>query len=246
MGKTPASRLGEFLVKVDAKPQQNIFQIDVNEPKEIRDMVADVVYDLMPGVEVVVKRMEIGDYAYRDMGFERKSYDLANFPLVKQQCVEMLGAYLRPHLILDVNLNEVQLEMFQHSPVKAESLPGFVASLIDMGIFPIFCSDPEMMAEIMIKRCLKGTDGKDRSYRDPFRPGASESDKILHIIKAVSGVSTERGKALLGQFRTITGVAEASVDNLLEVQGIGPKTAEAIYDAFRGLWEGDENRRKRE
>ena len=236
MGRDPALRLGKFLVSVDAKPQQNIFQIDVNEPEDIRDIVTEVVYDLMPGVEVVVKKMEIGDYAYRDMGFERKSFDLANFPLVKQQCVEMIGAYLRPHLILDVNLNEVQLEMFQHSPVKADSLFGFVASLIDMGMFPIFCSDLDSMAEVMVKRCLKGTDGKDRTYRDPFRPGASESDKILHIIKAVSGVSTERGKALLGQFRTITGVAGASVDDLLAVQGIGPKTAEAIYDAFRGEW----------
>ncbi len=240
MGKDPASRLGEFLVEVGAKPEESIFYIDVNEPEAIRNIVMEAVYDLMPGIDVMVSRLEVGDFSFRDMGFERKSFDLANFPLVKQQCIEMLESYPRPHMILDVNLNEVQLEMFEHNPVKAESLPGFVASLIDMGIIPIFCSDPDNMAEVMVKRCLKGIDNKDRTYKDPFRPGVSEDDKILHIIKAISGVSTERGKALLTQFRTITGVAGASVDDLLEVQGIGPKTAETIHEAFRGKWGGEE------
>ena len=231
--------MGKFLIEVDAKPQENIFYIDVNEPKGVRNTVADMVSQFMPGVEIEIGRMEVGDYAYRDMGFERKSFDLANFPLVKQQCIEMLGAYPRPHLILDVNFNDVQLEMFEHNPLKAESLPGFIASLVEIGMTPIFCSDPDNMAEVMIKRCLKGTDAKDRTYKDPFRPGVSEDDKILHIIKAISGVSTERGNALLTRFRTITGVAGASVDDLVEVQGIGPKTAEAIYGAFRGVWGGD-------
>lgn len=238
MGEDPASRLGEFLVEVGAKPEESIFHIDVNEPEDIRSIVTEVVHDLMPGIDVIVSRMEVGDFAFRDMGFERKSFDLANFPLVKQQCIEMLESYPRPHMILDVNFNEVQLEMFEHNPVKAESLPGFVASLIDMGMMPIFCSDPDNMAEVMVKRCLKGIDDKDRTYKDPFRPGVSEDDKILHIIKAISGVSTERGKALLTQFRTVAGVAGASVDDLLDVQGIGPKTAETIHRAFRGEWRG--------
>ena len=238
MGKDPASRLGEFLVEVGAKPEESIFYIDVNEPENIRSIVTGAVHDLMPGIDVIVTRMEVGDFAFRDMGFERKSFDLANFPLVKQQCIEMLESYPRPHIILDVNFNEVQMEMFEHNPIKAESLPGFIASLIDIGMIPVFCSDPENMAEVMVKRCLKGIDDKDRTYKDPFRPGVSEDDKILHIIKAISGVSTERGKALLTQFHTVAGVAGASVDDLLEVQGIGPKIAETIHRAFRGEWRG--------
>jgi ERCC4-type nuclease len=237
---TPARRLGRILDDAGAVPSSNVFRIDVAEPRDVREIVVDTVSRLMPGIEVVVEKLEVGDYAYLDMGFERKSMDLENFPLVRQQALEMLAAYPRPHIILDVNLDEVQLAMFDRNPAKAASLPGFVASLTEMGVTPLFCSNPDLMAEVMVKRCVKGSDMKDRTYHEPFRPEARGPDRVLHVVKALSGVSTERGRALLARFHSVEAICRASVDELMSVDGIGRKTAEAVYRAFREEWSDEE------
>jgi len=233
---TPAERLGSFLIEIEAKPQIDVFRMDVQEPKEIRDIVSEAVGRLMPGIMMETTRLKVGDYSFRGVGFERKSFDYANYPLVKQQCIEMIDAYEHAYLILDVNLDTIMVDMFEHNPRKAESLPGFTASLVKIGMLPIFCSDPEIMAEVMVKICIKSYDQKDRTYKEPFRPRISESDRILHIIKAISGVSTERGKSLLREFHSISCIVGATVDDLQKVEGIGPKTAKAIYEASRGKW----------
>lgn len=238
---TPAERLGSFLLDIEAKPELDVFKMDVQEPPEIREIVAEAVGRLMPGVEVETVKMGVGDYSFRGIAFERKSFDFSNYPLVKQQCVEMLETYQYPYLILDVNLDQVMVDMFEHNPRKAESLPGFTASLVEMGMIPIFCSDPENMAEVMVKICIKSYDHKDRTFKEPFRPRISDNDRILHIIKAISGVSTERGKALLREFRSISRIAGATEDELQKVEGIGPKTAQTIHEAFRGRWEENRN-----
>ena len=236
---TPAERLGSFLIEIEAKPQIDVFRMDVQEPKEIRDIVSEAVGRLMPGIMVETTRLKVGDYSFKGVGFERKSFDYANYPLVKQQCIEMMDTYEHAYLIVDVNLDTIMMDMFEHNPRKAESLPGFTASITEIGMPPIFCSDPEIMAEVMVKICIKSYDQKDRTYKEPFRPRISESDRILHIIKAISGVSTERGKSLLREFHSISCIAGATVDDLQKVEGIGPKTADAIYKAFRGKWRDD-------
>ena len=238
---TPAERLGNFLIEIEAQPQTDVFRMDIQEPKEIRDIVSEAVGRLIPGIEIETTKLMVGDYSFRGIGFERKSFDYANYPMVKQQCIEMMEAYERAFLILDVDLNSIMMDMFEHNPKKAESLPGFTASLVEIGMSPIFCSDPETMAEVMVKICIKSYDHKDRTYKEPFRPRVSKSDRILHIIKAISGVSTERGKSLLREFHSISCIAGATVDDLQKVEGIGPKTAKAIHEAFRGEWGVDEN-----
>jgi ERCC4-type nuclease len=47
-------------------------------------------------------------------------------------------------------------------------------------------------------------------------------------LQSLPGVGSDRAKKLLEHFRTVRSCFSASPAELLEVEGIGPKTAEAI------------------
>jgi ERCC4-type nuclease len=232
----PAQKIGQFIADMKVPLIGNVFRINTNEPKDMQDMVITKIRELLPNVTIEVEPFPVGDYIFRSMVFERKSLDFANFPLVRQQCVEMLANFKEVYVLVDTDLDDVIHHLYENNPTKAVSLNGFVASLMVMGVTPLFCSDPEYFAEIMVKICLKGMDHKDRLFVEPIRPQASDSDEILHIVKSISGVSTERGRALLMKFKTVSGIASANIEDLTSVEGVGPKTARSIYDAFRKEW----------
>lgn len=234
--ETPSEHLGQFLSTMDIRAMENILRINSNEPKDVVDLVVSTAERLIPGIKTEVLPFPVGDYIYRDMVFERKSLDFGNYPLIKQQCTEMLANFKRVYLLVDTTIDDVLVSLFNNNPSKAEGLNGFIASLTVMGVVPIFCSTTDYFAEIMVKIMIKGYDQKDRLFTDPVRPQVSDSDEVLHIVKSISGISTVRGRKLLERFRTISGVASASVEDLSSVDGIGPKTAQGIYDAFRKEW----------
>jgi excinuclease ABC subunit C len=51
----------------------------------------------------------------------------------------------------------------------------------------------------------------------------------------IAGLGHYRQKQLLATFRSIDYVREATVEQLAEVEGIGPKMAEQIYEYFHPI-----------
>jgi Fanconi anemia group M protein len=50
------------------------------------------------------------------------------------------------------------------------------------------------------------------------------------VVEGLPGVSAVRARALLRHFRTLRNLFNASVERLMEVEGVGRKTAEKIYE----------------
>lgn len=53
-----------------------------------------------------------------------------------------------------------------------------------------------------------------------------------YVLEGIPGVSTIRAQMLLERFGSLKAVGNASLDDLLELPGLGPSVAQAVYDAF--------------
>jgi len=81
--------------------------------------------------------------------------------------------------------------------------------------------------------------GNDRhdSLRRPYRPTQPSLEPLTIPEQVLTGIPTvgpDLAAKLLRKFHTIEDVTRASVKELMEVKGVGKKTAQYIYDIVRG------------
>jgi ERCC4-type nuclease len=64
----------------------------------------------------------------------------------------------------------------------------------------------------------------------PYRQAKAKRKKTqqLRILQSLPGVGSDRAKRLLERFGTVRACFGASIEELMDVEGIGPKTAAAI------------------
>jgi len=56
-----------------------------------------------------------------------------------------------------------------------------------------------------------------------------------YVLEGIPGVSTVRAEIILERFGTLKAAAAASIEELLDLPGLGPTVAQAVYDAFNGV-----------
>lgn len=71
-----------------------------------------------------------------------------------------------------------------------------------------------------------------RWYRRPKRLTLPEKDQKSYVLASIPLIGDSLAKELLKNFRTIRGIATASIKRLQQVPGIGKKKAERIYAIF--------------
>ena len=121
----------------------------------------------------------------------------------------MMGAFLEALFVYDTPVvvveNGVALEAFLRTEVKREEE-----------------GENDSMPESRWHRDWK---------KSPWELPTKDDRRIL--LSAIPMIGEEHAKNLIEHFGSIANVAEASVEELLEVPGIGEKRAKRIYDIFR-------------
>ncbi|MET1160129.1 MAG: ERCC4 domain-containing protein [Thermoprotei archaeon] len=64
-------------------------------------------------------------------------------------------------------------------------------------------------------------------------------DRILYVAESIAGPTLAR--KLLKKFKTLRNLANASIRELMSIEGIGEKRAREIYEVFNVEWRGDSN-----
>ena len=185
-----------------------------------------------PGINVEVTSLKTGDYQIdKRIVFERKT--LLDFcESIKdgrlfQQAEKMVLSPMKPAMIIEGATKDLA-----SSKMSRESMQG---ALINLSLFwgiPVFraldaCETARLM--IYAGRQLEWI-AKGGIKRSGYRP-KTKKKRQLYILQGLPGVGPERAEKILTHFGTVANVAHASVTELEALEGVGAKTAQAIYDA---------------
>jgi DNA excision repair protein ERCC-4 len=203
-------------------------QIAVDDRERPSGVVAEL--EKLSGVVVNVAHLTPGDYCIDEaVLIERKTAaDFAQSLIDGRlfgQAGRMASSPLRPAYIVEGSSAE-----WAGLGVSREALQGALITLMLIFDIPVFRSaDPAESARLILYVGSQLVRLRDPEYL-PYRQAKAKRKKTrqLRILQSVPGIGPDRAKRLLERFGTVRACFGASTSELMEVEGIGPKTAATI------------------
>ena len=183
----------------------------------------------LPAVEVSVARLELGDYRVGDdLLVERKTLVDFAVSVVDGRLFSQASRLARSErgslMILEGRGSDLA-----STGIRREALQGALISLSLIFGIPVLRS----MDEQETARLILYAESQHRAFaavgrhRSGYRPKGKRK-RQLYILQGLPGIGPERAARLLDAFGSVEAVLRADVENLVEVKGLGRKTAEAI------------------
>ena len=120
--------------------------------------------------------------------------------------------------------------------VSREAIQGALVTLMLIFDIPVFrSSGPAESARMIFYIGSQMARLRDPGYV-PYRQAKAKRKKEqqIRILRSFPGVGPDRAKALLDRFKTVRACLNASRNDLMDVKGVGPRTAAAIYNVVNG------------
>ena len=182
------------------------------------------------GVAVKIEHLAVGDYCVDGaVLIERKTAtDFAQSLIDGRlfgQAKRMATFSLRPAYILEGTNAEWSV-----LGVSREALQGALVTLMLIFDVPVFRSaDRAESARLILYIGSQLVRLRDPDYL-PYRQAKAKrkTTRQLRVLQSLPGVGPDRARRLLERFGTLRACFDASKTELLKVEGIGPKIAEAI------------------
>ncbi|MFZ1898082.1 DEAD/DEAH box helicase [Methanoregula sp.] len=209
-------------------PQGPAIRID---DRETSSKVVEVLSEL--GAAIRLERLPQGDYAIGDrILVERKTArdfvdTLVNRDLLGQ-AKALADAVPRPILIVEGG------DIYTQRDMNPNALRGVLAALtVDMGITLLFTRDEQDTAQMLfvIARREEGERGERKVH--PHKSFRSAKEEQEYIVSAFPDIGMKNARLLLAQFGSIQGIANATLEELVAVKGIGEKTGGKIFELCR-------------
>jgi len=197
-----------------------------------RERPSRVVAELerLSGVVVKIEHLAVGDYSIDDaVLIERKTgTDFAQSLIdgrLFSQAARMAGSPLQTAYILEGSSAD-----WLGFGVSRESVQGALVTLMLIFDIPVFrSSDPSESARLIFyigSQLARLRDPERVHYR---KTKATRKISRQHrVLEGLPGVGPDRAKLLLERFKTVRACFNASPTELVEVKGIGHRTAAAI------------------
>ena len=183
---------------------------------------------------ISIAQLSCGDFSIDDQWvFERKTIRDLCISLVDgrlfKQALRLLQSELHPVVILEGRSSELQA-----TGVRRESVQG---ALITLSVFfglPVLRSlDPEETVRLMRYTVEQGARYAEGGVqRFGYRPKGKKA-RQLYVLQGLPGIGKKRAAALLEHFGGIEAVICADEEELVEVDGIGYPTAQAVRDLVK-------------
>ena len=185
------------------------------------------------GFEIVHLETGKGDISTRRVSIERKEDDFLP-SLFDDRRLRQLGSMREEaefsYLLVTKSFNEIKADMMMRD-VNERILLGYIASLCAVGYPPLFIPDKHDAAELVMRIVEKVEDDDPRIYV-PRPKGAKPADFRNAIVESLPKIGTKTRRKILAAYPSIAELCTASVDDLMEIEGIGKKTAEKIYQCL--------------
>ncbi|MDO8555967.1 MAG: ERCC4 domain-containing protein [Nanoarchaeota archaeon] len=189
------------------------------------------------GFDVDVKQLVIADYVLEtknlhgdilSVGVERKTMQDFLTSIVDKRLIAQL-LEMKKHFSLALLILEGIDNLYELRDFHPNAIRGMLATVaVDLQV-PILYTrnfrDTAAMLTLLAKRLEK-----ERSFPSLVEKKRSFSDDQLqeHVLQSLPNIGPTLAKALLKKFKTIENVVNASVDDLMDVEKIGQKKADAI------------------
>ena len=199
-------------------------KVDHREHWLIRSYLAEL------GFEISHLHTGQGDVASRKVSIERKEDDLLP-SLFDGRRLRQLGAMREEaefsFVIITKSWEDIKRDAVEKN-MSTRTLLGYIASLCAVGYPPIFMPDHYDAANLMHRIVEKIEDDVPRLYVPrPKSPKPKEYRDAL--VEALPKVGFKTRKKLIEKFGSLSGLCNASIEELKEIEGIGSATAEKIY-----------------
>lgn len=186
-------------------------------------------------VDVHMKQLEVGDFVIGpDVVIERKSVeDFLSSMLdgrLLSQLLNMSQSYARPLLLLEGKPEE----LFVTRNIHENAIIGMLSAIALTYRIPIlFTKDPKDTARYVYQMAKREQISKDKEIRLRMgRKGLTMEEQQQFIVESLPSVGPSLAKSLLEHFGSIQKIANASLDELKEVEKIGPKKAQTILNVL--------------
>lgn len=191
------------------------------------------------GIDIEFKTAQVGDYIISErICVERKTVSDFESSIMNGRLFDQVKR-LRENYELPLLILEGDSEYFR---LKSSIINGAIAAIyIDYGIGVLHTNDAKNTAEIIASIAKREQNGSDREPK--LKGGARSYTREQfqeHIVGNIPGIGPKLSRALLGRFGSVRKIANASVDELMEVDKIGKKKAEGIYATLGMAYNPDE------
>lgn len=212
-------------------PRRTRLLIDPREPREIAGILSHI-----ENLDVEVAALERGRYLVDGcLAVERIStHDLHRGiaddprPLLKRVS-DMSDVDHATFFIVEGGLRS-------HRRASLEKLIGAVSYVSVVHRVPIVETIDVWETVYMIVRAIGHACHpiSDELPQPGHRRGGRKDHRVSprYVLEGIPGVSSVRADTILERFGSLRAVADATVEELLDLQGLGPSVAQAVYDAF--------------
>lgn len=191
-----------------------------------------------PDIDLRLESLKLGDFVVSDrvaIEFKTKE-DFINSIIdgrVLEQAKELKENYMKPIILIQGE------NIFNGNRIDKRAVFGAMSALmIGFGVQIAFTSNYEESALFIASLAKR----EQIERKGGFNAHGSRKKSLLseaqrYLVSAIPGINSGLAEPLLSHFSTIKNIAEASVDELQEVEGIGKKKATQIYELFNARFE---------
>lgn len=223
---------GKFqLIKEDKKVTKlTDFDNDVKVYVDYREKGSNVMKNLMNSVNLVLDKLGVGDYVLSErLCVEYKNQeDFVNSIIdgrILEQAKQMKRSFARNIVIV-----EGDNDIYSIRNINENSIRGMISTLaVSFGISVIFTKnarDTAEMIKVMARREQKENKGNFVLHGDKKPSSLKEQQEF--IVGSLPGIGGSLNVELLKKFGSVSGVLNASVEDLKSIDKIGKKKSEEI------------------
>ncbi len=193
------------------------------------------------GVELVFQSLEVGDYVLSErVGVERKTTADLLESLINpgrelfRQLSDLARNYERPILVVEGE------DLYTARQVHPNAIQGLLASIIVDFRIPVFFTKNEEETASLLRTIARREqkEGKKHFSLHGKRTALTLPEQQEYVVSSIAGIGPSTARNLLKHFGTIEKIVTATREELLEVESVGPKTANKIREIVTGKYKG--------
>ncbi|WP_144798297.1 DEAD/DEAH box helicase [Halorubrum depositum] len=192
------------------------------------------------GLVTRLETLAVGDYVLSDrVAVERKSAaDFVDSMLdadrsMFEQVGELSRAYARPVMVVEGT------NLYGQRDIDPNAIRGALASLaVDFDVSVLRTEDEGDTTELLATIAKREQETRDREVSvHGEKTTKTRAEQQEYVVSAIADIGPVTARTLLEHFGTVEAVMTAPEDDLLEVEGVGPVTAERIREVVGSEYE---------